>query len=209
MRSQIILSTTDHLSSRLLRWFSGSAASHAAILYFDATFESSFVLESTHEGLHLTPWKIWRQKNKMLASFAVAVPDEAFHYGIKRIGAWLDTPYDYRGLLGHWWARIIKGHRHRIFQDPRKLLCSEAVGLYLAFLASKHPPLAAAVKDPPPDRYPPLRESASIFWTPDLLWRFASEHPDLFHIRDGALHTQAAASPPIEAGAAGNSFKGS
>jgi len=126
----VCYSTSSSLISRLIRWFSRSEASHALLTFHDPFLEKVFVMEANGRGFMLTPWAKWRRTHKLLARFSVKMPPSNQVVSLKLLAEHLGSQYDYISLLGFLFRRWVKRVANP-FSDPDRLVCSEAVAVFL------------------------------------------------------------------------------
>jgi hypothetical protein len=138
--TRIGFSTTDHLSSRLIRALSGSEVSHAFLVYRDADFGRDMVMEAVARGFRIVPFDKFQQHNRVVALYAPLHPIED---GLRAAVDWLGDEYDVGGLLGmavvalrRWLERRVRNLRNPL-ASSRSLFCSEAVAR--ACVASRYP----------------------------------------------------------------------
>jgi hypothetical protein len=120
-------STTTHWLSRLIRWFTGGAVSHAWILYWDEDFNCDCVLEFTEGGCRIKTFAGFKSQNQIVK---VWTPQCSIRLGFVKVREWLEAGYDYAGLLGMIWVMIGRW-LHRKWRNPwgsaQKAFCSEGV----------------------------------------------------------------------------------
>ena len=127
-------STTKQPISKLIRWFTGSACTHAFIAFHDASLNIRVVMQAEAWGFELRPWKRWIKSNILVAEYKPdAFPlEKSLLYISKLLGA----NFDFKSaiLLGikYWLLRWFKT-RFTLNPNysPRKLMCSEAVIRFL------------------------------------------------------------------------------
>jgi hypothetical protein len=127
-------STSRQPISKIIRWFTGSACTHAFIAFHDASLKMRVVLQAEAWGFELRPWKRWRKNNILVAEYEPAAYqlEESLLYIAKLLGA----NFDFR-------SAILLGIRYRLLRwfktgftlnpnySPKKLVCSEAVIRFL------------------------------------------------------------------------------
>jgi len=120
-------STTTMLLSRIIRWFTNSAVSHAWILYFDESFGCDCVFEFDIGGGQVHTYESFQKKNKIVHVWTPKHPIEA---GFAKAAPLLDCGYDYLGLLGMIWVQLgawLKRKWHNPWVSPSRDFCSEGV----------------------------------------------------------------------------------
>jgi len=127
----VCFSTSNGFFSKVIRWFTRSKASHALITFRDETLGNVFVMEANGRGFMLTPWGKWRESHTLVSRYSLALPPNAQKTSLQDLGNFLGTQYDYISLLGFALRRFF-GRMVNPFNDPRKLICSEAVARFLA-----------------------------------------------------------------------------
>lgn len=130
---RIGFSTTTHLLSRVIRWFTDAAVSHAWVLYYDEDFDCDCVLEFTEGGCRITTYASFQKKNKIVK---VWTPQCSIRTGFTKMREWLDAGYDYLGLFGMIWVQLGRW-LHRKWKNPwassKKAFCSEGVARVLLY----------------------------------------------------------------------------
>ena len=127
----ICFSTTEHLTSRLIRWVTGSRVSHALITYRDATLGKIMVLEATAKGFWPQPWARWKEQNTLVARFALTLPEDVQLRALRQLAELIGEGYDYGGAAG-WVARLFRRVENPL-DSKQRLFCSEAVALFLSY----------------------------------------------------------------------------
>lgn len=111
--------------SWLVRKLTGSKASHAWFLYFDADFEMWMVMEAHELGFRLIPFKRFNEQNNVVAVYSTNTPLDA---GLKMAAQWLGTEYDFGGLIGMAWVilgRMLKHKWRNPLENSHAMFCSE------------------------------------------------------------------------------------
>ena len=127
-------STTKQPISKIIRWFTGSACTHAFIAFHDGSLNMRVVMQAEAWGFELRPWKRWRKSNILVAEYEpVAHPLGKSLFYLSRL---LGANFDFRSavLLGikYWLLRWFKtGFTLNPNYSPKKLMCSEAVIRFL------------------------------------------------------------------------------
>jgi hypothetical protein len=114
--------------SALIRWMTGSRASHAWVLVEDPLFELRLVLEAHSSGFRLVPFSRFVRENEVVA---LVEPAHPLAGGLRAAGAWLGEAFDVVGLFGIFLALVRRWFRRGPLRNPlptpRALFCSEAV----------------------------------------------------------------------------------
>jgi hypothetical protein len=113
--------------ARLIRWLTGSRASHVMFLYYDRDFSRDMLMEATTGGFRIVPFDKFSQQNTIVS---VKTPKFSIDAGLLKAVDWLGEHYDYRGLLGmlvvlvgRWFKRQWKNP----LASSKAMFCSEAV----------------------------------------------------------------------------------
>lgn len=125
--THIGFSTPRHFNpiSWLVRKLTGSRASHAWFLYFDADWEDDFVLEAHELGFRLVPYARFKKENVVVK---VVTPKTNIEIGVRWASQWLGSAYDFSGLLGMAWVlllRILRRRARNPLQSSHAMFCSE------------------------------------------------------------------------------------
>ena len=123
-------STTSGLLSRLIRWGTGARVSHCFIVYRCGVFGSDMVLEASGSGFRVMAWNKFDRGNRLIAVYRLHRPDDDLRGGMIRLGPRLGDAYDTLSLVGYL-LRSVFSLRRVPFNSRKKLVCSEAVALYL------------------------------------------------------------------------------
>ena len=126
------------------------------ITFRDETLGRVLVLEATGRGFWPIPWSRWRQANMLVARFALKIPPEDQLEALHRLTEKLGAEYDTVSLLGFLFRRWRKRYRNPLSSATR-LICSEAVALYLSYL--KLVPVNEVESYEPHDLYMVLHKS--------------------------------------------------
>lgn len=123
-------STSTHLVSRIIRWFTDAPASHVWLTFNDPVFaDMQMVLEASGRGFRLVPFQTFLLHNRIIAVVPLQ-PHPGLPVGLAYLGAWLGTDYDATGLLGMAWVSAGRWLRMR-WRNPwassRGMFCTEAV----------------------------------------------------------------------------------
>ena len=123
-------STTGGPISRLIRWVTGVRASHCFIRYRCGTFADDMVLEATGAGFRVCSWRRFDRANKLVAMYRLKLDPECMRGGFMKLAHRLGDAYDTLSLVGYL-LRSWFSLRRVPFNSRKKLVCSEAVALYL------------------------------------------------------------------------------
>lgn len=113
--------------SAIVRWFTGSRASHAWFLYWDDDFQMDMVLEAHEMGLRLLPFAAFERKNNIVK---IVQPRYDIETGLVEMGKLLGTMYDFAGLVGMVVVLVGRSFKRRWknpFRSPATVFCSEGV----------------------------------------------------------------------------------
>jgi hypothetical protein len=120
-------STTTGVLSRLIRWATGAPVSHCFLVYQCGVFGSEMVLEASGAGFRVMAWNKFERANKLIAVYRLHRPDPELLGGMSKLALRLGDAYDTLSLLG-----FLLFHLRRVpFNSRKKLVCSEAIALYL------------------------------------------------------------------------------
>ena len=125
-------STTGHWLSRMVRRFTRSRVSHCIVVYKDQIFAQEMVLEASGNGFRIISWRRWDHANRLIALYRLNLPPEKLRDGLARLGDRLGDAYDTISLIGFALRRWL-GLRKVPFDSKRKLVCSEALALFLTW----------------------------------------------------------------------------
>lgn len=137
MVTQIGFSTSKSWVSSVIRFMTGSKASHVWFLYYDQDFRDYYVLDANILGFNITPLSIFDARNKIVKVF---IPKHSIEPGFNEIGRWVSSKYDIKGLLGMFFVSLAQWFRVKIKNpagDSKSLFCTEAVAL--AMKMSQYP----------------------------------------------------------------------
>jgi len=138
------LSTTDHVTSKIIRAVTHADVSHAWLRF--PLYGRELVLQADHRGVNLEDFGRFRSHNRVVRQYSLVNPieDSLMHELLERLGA----SYDYRGLVGNGWVLLGQAfHRHweNPFQGEDEWYCSELVADYIMRTGQKLPAPAAAI----------------------------------------------------------------
>ena len=128
--------------SRLIRYCTGSKASHAWLLVEDTFFGLEMVMEATETGFRLVPYANFKAEGNDIV--AVLEPPYSLDLGVHEAARWLGRRYDFAGLLGSFFVilgRWLRRKWRNPLASPRAMFCSEAVVEVLQ--AAKYPDSSA------------------------------------------------------------------
>lgn len=114
--------------SRVIRWITGSKASHAWILFDDTFFGLNMVMEATETGFRLIPYENFKAEGNDVV--AVVEPPYPLDDGVHQAARWLGEKYDFAGLFGSifvMFGRWLRRKWRNPFAGARSMFCSEAV----------------------------------------------------------------------------------
>ncbi len=121
-------STSDGWVSRTIRWFTKATVSHTFILLQDPISPFNHeVYEAAWCGFRMSTLPRLQAEGSRVVNLVAVNLDFPSALGICR--SWLETPYDYLGLLGEAWVQLgrLFGRRWRNpSAGPHHLFCSEA-----------------------------------------------------------------------------------
>ncbi|HTE56475.1 MAG TPA: hypothetical protein VK698_36730 [Kofleriaceae bacterium] len=123
-------STKGGWLSRGIRWFTGSRASHCFVVYRSDVFNQEMVLEASGNGFRIISWRRWDKGNKLIALYRLQMPEPDLRVGLQQLSNRLGDAFDKLSLIGfalQRWFRL----KHVPFNSREKLVCSEAVALFL------------------------------------------------------------------------------
>ena len=140
MRVSIGFSTSEWWVSRVIRWFTGAKVSHTFILIEDATGEyptfDHEVYEAAWCGFRMsTLGKLVSGTTRIVRTVPVNLEPAS---ALAMCRGWLETPYDYLGLVGEAWVQLgrLFGQRwHNPSAGVHHMFCSEAATYLLQMSA--------------------------------------------------------------------------
>ena len=125
-------STTGGWLSRLIRRITGSPVSHSFVVYHSGVFGKDMVLEASGHGFRIMSWRRFDKENKLVAMYRLKLPDAVVHDALGKLSDRLGDAYDTLSLFGYLlrkWFRL----KRVPFDSRKKLVCSEAVALFLGW----------------------------------------------------------------------------
>lgn len=124
--------------SRLVRWITGSKASHAWLTFEDTFFGLPMVMEATETGFRILPLANFKAEGNEI--IAIVEPPYPLDDGLRAAVHWVGDGYDFAGLFGAVVVVIGRWFRRK-WRNPldssRSMFCSEAVVRVLQ--AAKYP----------------------------------------------------------------------
>ena len=123
-------STTGGLLSRMIRAATGAPVSHCFIIYPSEVFGGPMVLEASGAGFRMIAWRKFDRHNKLVAVYRLKRPEEVMRKGLLALAPRLGDAYDSLSLVGYL-LRSVFALRRVPWNSRKKLVCSEAVALYL------------------------------------------------------------------------------
>ena len=123
-------STTGHWLSRWIRRFTRSRVSHCIVVYRSEIFGQEMVLEASGNGYRIISWRRWDRANRLIALYRLDLPEQQLRDGLAELASHLGDAYDTMSLVG-FALRGWFGLKKIPFDSRRKLVCSEAVALFL------------------------------------------------------------------------------
>jgi hypothetical protein len=127
MQIKIGFSTSNGWLPRIIRFFTRAKVSHTFILMQDALYGRDMVLEAAWLGFTMRTLDGFIKAGNQVV--ALIDPKQPIDAGVDQALGWLDTLYDYTGLLGMAVVEIgryLKRQWHNPSHGPHALFCSEA-----------------------------------------------------------------------------------
>ncbi|HEU5060062.1 MAG TPA: hypothetical protein VFU21_26200 [Kofleriaceae bacterium] len=125
-------STTGGWLSRMIRRITGSPVSHSFVVYHSAVFGKDMVLEASGRGFRVMSWRRFDTENKLVAMYRLKVEDAVVHEALGKLADRLGDAYDTLSLFGYLLRTVFRLKRVP-FDSRKKLVCSEAVALFLGW----------------------------------------------------------------------------
>jgi hypothetical protein len=117
-------STTNKITSRIIRWITRGSVSHAWIAFYDHCLDTRLVMQAEIWGYEVRPRHRWEHENILIAEYQ---PPKQLDKSVRWIAQSLGVKYDWTSAmfagLRRWLGRWVTGR----FRSPKKLMCSEAV----------------------------------------------------------------------------------
>lgn len=123
-------STTKGPLSRLIRYVTGAPVSHCFIRYPCGVFGGEMVLEATGAGFRVMAWHRFDRENKLVAVYRVNKSGDVLRTAFEKLAPRLGDAYDTVSLFGYF-LRAMFSLRRVPFNSRKKMVCSEAVAIYL------------------------------------------------------------------------------
>lgn len=130
LKVSIGFSTTTKIRSRIIRWFTRSKVSHAWVAFYDDCLDTRVVLQAETWGYELRPWNRWKKENILIAEY---LPLKDADGGIPKLATHLGSAYDWKAVFLTGLANLVKRWWRKKTHDPRRLMCSESVLLFLSY----------------------------------------------------------------------------
>jgi hypothetical protein len=156
-------STTSGWLSRMIRRITGSPVSHSFVVYHSTAFGKDMVLEASGQGFRVMSWRRFDKENKLVAIYRLKVADPVAHEALGKLADRLGDAYDTLSLFGYLLRKWFRLERVP-FDSRKKLICSEAVALFLGWCGM------------------PFDDVSVV--TPKILLDFAEGHTDGFELVD-------------------------
>lgn len=156
-------STTGGWLSRIIRRITGSPVSHSFVVYHSAVFGKDMVLEASGHGFRIMAWQRFDKENKLVAMYRLKVSDAVLYEALGKLSDRLGDAYDTLSLFGYLLRKWFRLNRVP-FDSRKKLVCSEAVALFLGWCGM------------------PFDDVSVV--TPKILLDFAEGHADAFELID-------------------------
>src|SRR5690606_1159112 len=106
--------------------------SHCFVVYHSPVFGKDMVLEASGQGFRVLAWRRFDRENKLIAIYRLRVPEPALAEAMEKLADRLGDAYDTLSLFGYLLRKWFKLKRTP-FDSREKLICSEAVALFLAW----------------------------------------------------------------------------
>jgi len=130
---EILFTRSSGLLSGVIRLVDGGRASHVGLAFDSRDFAVSLVLDAGLAGVALTPRSRWLQGRRIVSAFrpVATAEEDRLRQGLARAAEDLGRRYDFVGLLGFAWIRLMFRWLSRKVRNPmaspRRLVCSELV----------------------------------------------------------------------------------
>lgn len=125
-------STTGGWLSRIIRRMTGSPVSHSFVVYHSSAFGKDMVLEASGKGFRVMAWRRFDTENKLVAMYRLKADEALVREALGKLADRLGDAYDTLSLFGYLlrkWFRL----KRVPFDSRKKLVCSEAVALFLGW----------------------------------------------------------------------------
>ena len=159
-------STTGALLSRIIRRAIRAPVSHCFVTYHSPAVGRVLLIEASRYGLRIVPYWRWRAsgEEQHIATYRIQISDDRLRHALTTLLDRLGDAYDRLGLVGYLLVMLFHLRKNPL-DSKDKLVCSEAVGVFLE---------ACGVTVPP-----------SGIVTPRHLFDLVHEKSDLFVLEDG------------------------
>jgi len=121
----VVFSTNDVIWERVVRWFTKSPVSHAALAVRRA--DGWAVIEMKDAGFQVVPLAEWSKHNRLVAAFATRHAADAQLAALNTLTPFREAEYDHSGF--YLWPIT---QRREV--STEKLICTELVAIYLRAL---------------------------------------------------------------------------
>jgi hypothetical protein len=125
-------STKGGWLSRGIRWITGSRVSHCFVVYRCDVFGQEMVLEASGCGFRIISWRRWDRANRLVALYRLDLPEEDLRGALSQLSLRLGDAFDKLSLLGFVLRKVFRLNKVP-FNSRQKLVCSEAVALFLCW----------------------------------------------------------------------------
>jgi len=119
-------STTNKIFSRLIKWVTGSKASHSYVLVTVAG--EPIVVHSTHNGVNCDHYNKFKKDKKVVAEYELLIDEETEKNATAHALRLLDKPYDILSIVGFGWVLFCKSLGFKVknpFPNRSAYQCSE------------------------------------------------------------------------------------
>jgi hypothetical protein len=123
-------STKGGWLSRGIRFMTRSHVSHCFVVYQCDIFGQEMVLEASGVGFRIISWRRWDRANRLIALYRLDLPEADVREALHLLASRLGDSFDKLSLLGFALRRFFRLKRVP-FNSREKLVCSEAVALFL------------------------------------------------------------------------------
>lgn len=159
-------STTGALLSRIIRWAIRAPVSHCFVTFNSPAVGQVLLIEASRYGLRIVPYRRWRAggEEQHIAIYRIQISEDHLQRALTALIDRLGDAYDRLGLVGYFLVMLFHLKKNPL-DDKEKLVCSEAVGVFLEACGLKVPP--------------------SGIVTPRHLFDLVHEKSELFVLEDG------------------------
>lgn len=119
-------STTNKVFSRVIRWATGSKASHTYLLVKVAG--EPIVIHSTQQGVNCDHYKKFKKSKNIVTEYKLLIPEETEKIVLSAALKLLDRPYDFPSIIGFGWVLLNKAFGRKTknpFPNRSAYQCSE------------------------------------------------------------------------------------